>query len=177
MKRHALLAIAGAAALLLVLGETALAAQDRYTVKIPDGLSFSEIRGYETWQYVAVSQVEGGLKIIAGNPAMLSAYRSHAPGQHKAFPDGSKVVKIEWSQVKNPASPYFAMIPDKLMSVSFIEKDSKKFPKSHGWAYAQFLYDPATATFKPGVKGVDCGNACHTAVAGNDYIFTAYPLR
>jgi hypothetical protein len=36
----------------------ALAAEDKYTLKIPDGLSWSEFRGYETWQDVAVSQTE-----------------------------------------------------------------------------------------------------------------------
>ena len=36
------------------------------------------------------------------------------------------------------ASPYFVMVPDTLKSVSFIEKDIKRFPDTHGWAYAQF---------------------------------------
>ena len=169
--------IAGAAIVVLGLSEIAVAAEDRYTLKIPDGLPFADIKGYETWQIVAPSQVEGGLKVILANPAMIAAYRAGAPGGHKAFPEGSKIVKIEWSQKKMANSPYFAMTPDKLKSVSFIEKDSKRFPKSHGWAYAQFLYDPATATFKPGVTGTDCGNACHTTVAAQDYIFTPYPPR
>jgi hypothetical protein len=62
-----------------------------------------------------------------------------------------------------------------LMSVSSIEKDLKRFPKTHGWAYARSDYDPATHTFKPSVIGTECGYACHTTVAANDYIFTAYP--
>ena len=41
--------------LLAISGGMAFAAQDRSTLKVPDGLSFSEIRGYETWQDVAVS--------------------------------------------------------------------------------------------------------------------------
>ena len=39
----------------LVLVGLALAAQDRYTLRIPDGLAWSDFRGYETWQNVAVS--------------------------------------------------------------------------------------------------------------------------
>ena len=35
-----------------------LAAQDRYTLKVPNGLAFSEFRGYETWQVVSISQAE-----------------------------------------------------------------------------------------------------------------------
>ena len=41
--------------LLAVLGSMALAAQDKYTVKVPDGLAFSDFRGYEDWKDVAVS--------------------------------------------------------------------------------------------------------------------------
>jgi hypothetical protein len=162
---------------LAVLGSMALAAQDRYTLKVPEGLAFSEFRGYETWQDVAVSQVENGLKVIAGNAAMINAYEEGIPGNGKPFPDGSKIVKIEWSKKKNAESPYFVMVPDTLKSVSFIEKDSKRFPDTSGWAYAQFLYDAASDTFKPSGSGASCGYACHTAVAAKDYIFTSYPQR
>jgi hypothetical protein len=42
------------------------------------------------------------------------------------------VVKIEWSKKKNSVSPYFVEVPDTLKSVSFIEKDSRRFP-GHEW--------------------------------------------
>ncbi len=161
----------------VALGGSVFAAQDRYTLQVPNGLSFSDIRGYETWQDVSVSQVKDGMKLIAGNAAMIKAYLDGIPANGKPFPDGVKIVKIEWSQKKNPESPYFVMVPDQLMSVSFIEKDTKRFPNTHGWAYAQFLYDPASQTFKPNGTGAACGYACHTAVAAKDYIFTAYPRR
>ena len=163
--------------LLAVLGSMALAAQDRFTLKVPNGLAFSEFRGYETWQDVAVSQTEDGLKVIAANNAMINAYRRGVPSGGKPFPEGSKIVKIEWSSKKNPESPYFVMVPDTLKSVSFIEKDTKRFPDTNGWAYAQFLYDAASDTFKPNGSDAKCGQACHTTVAAKDYIFTAYPRR
>jgi hypothetical protein len=163
--------------LLVVLGSMALAAQDRFTLKVPNGLAFSEFRGYETWQDVAVSQAENGLKVIAANNAMINAYRQGVPGNGKPFPESSKIVKIEWSSKKNPESPYFVMVPDTLKSVSFIEKDTKRFPDTNGWAYAQFIYDAASDTFKPNGSDAKCGHACHTAVAAKDYIFTAYPQR
>jgi hypothetical protein len=169
--------IVGATVLVAGLAGVALAAQDRYTVKVPHGLSFAEFKGYETWQAVSVSQVKEGQKLIAANAVMMNAYKAGLPARGKTFPEGSKVVKIEWSQKEDKASPYFVMVPDKLMSVSFIEKDSKRFPKTHGWAYAQFLYDPASASFKPNGVGAECGYACHTGVAAQDYIFTAYPRR
>src|SRR6202047_4801196 len=163
--------------LLVVLGSMALAAQDRFTLKVPNGLALSEFRGYETWQDVAVSQTENGLKVIAANTAMINAYRQGVPDNHKLFPEGSKIVKIEWSSKKNTESPYPVMVPDTLKTVSFIEKDSKRFPDTHGWAYAQFTYGPATDPFAPRGDDAKCGYACHTTVAAKDYIFTAYPKR
>jgi Cytochrome P460 len=68
---------------------------------------------------------------------------------YKPFPEGPMVVKIEWSKKKNSVSPYFVEMPDTLKSVSFIEKDSKRFPDTSGWGYAQFLYDAVSDTFKP----------------------------
>ena len=64
MKRTPFPAIVIIALLLAVLGGMALAAQDRFTVKVPNGIAFSDFRGYETWQNVAVSQTENGLKVI-----------------------------------------------------------------------------------------------------------------
>jgi hypothetical protein len=165
---------------LAVAGSLAFAAQDKYTLKIPDGLAWSEFRGYETWQNVAVSQTETSLKVITANSVMIKAYRDGVPSNGKLFPDGSKVAKIEWSFKKNTVSPYFVNIPDTLKTVAFIEKDTKRFPNTHGWAYAQWAYDAATDTFKPSQldpSGAECGYACHTRVASQDYIFTAYPKR
>jgi cytochrome P460 len=165
------------AVLLAIFGGMGLAAQDKYTLKVPNGLEFSEFRGYETWQDVAVSRTENGLKVIAANAAMIDAYTGGIPSNGKHFPDGSKIVKIEWSAKKNTESPYFVMVPDTLKSVSFIEKDTKRFPDTNGWAYAQFLYDAASDTFTPNGSDAKCGYACHTTVAAKDYIFTAYPKR
>lgn len=61
-----------------VVGSFALAAQDRYTLKIPERLAWSEFRGYETWQNVAVSQTETNLKVIAANDVMIYAYIGEA---------------------------------------------------------------------------------------------------
>lgn len=160
-----------------MIGATLLAQQDRYTLKVPDGLAFSEFIGYDAWQDVAVSETESSVKAILGNPTMIKAYKEGIPDNAMPFPEGSKIVKIEWIKKKNPVAPYFVEVPDTLKSVSFIEKDSKRFPNTHGWAYAQFEYDTGSKTFKPSVTGSECGYACHTKVASRDYIFTAYPVR
>lgn len=168
----------GVAASLAALAGITFAQQDRYTLKVPDGLAFSEFKGYDTWEDVAVSETEGSVKAILGDPAMIRAYKEGIPDNGKPFPEGVKAVKIEWVKKRNPVSPYFVEIPDTLKTVSFIEKDSKRFPNTHGWAFAQFEYDPESKTFKPSVTGSECGYACHAAhVASRDYIFTAYPPR
>ena len=65
-----------------------------------------------------------------------------------------------------------------LQDVFLIEKDSKRFPDTKGWAYAVFDYDPQKASFTPNKTGtVNCGFQCHTIVAKKDYIFTAYGTR
>lgn len=169
-------AITGVAVILLI-GLSVLAQQDRYTLKVPNGLAFSEFEGYDTWQTIAVSETRTSVKAILGNPTMIEAYKSGVPDDGKLFPEGSKTVKIEWLKKQNPDSPYFVEVPDVLKSLSFIEKDSKRFPNTHGWAYAKFEYDAGSKMFKPSVTGSECGYACHTKVASKDYIFTAYPLR
>ena len=168
------------AVMLTVFGGMAIAAQDKYTLKIPNGLAWSEWRGYENWADVAVSQTETEIKAIVANPVMMDAFRSGLPSSGKLFPNGSKIAKLEWSFKKNTVSPYSVTVPDTLKTVAFIEKDTKRFPDTHGWAYASWDYDAATDTFKPASldqSGTECGFACHTKVSTQDYIFTAYPKR
>jgi hypothetical protein len=167
---------------LAALASLALAAQDRFTLKAPNGIAFSEFKGYEDWPDVATSQDEHDSKVILANEVMIKAFREGIPGNGKPFPDGSKIAKIGWSQKKNPEAPFEVVVPDTLKYVEFIEKDSKRFPEGHGWGYAEFLYDAASGTFTE--KGAlparavtgEC-HACHTLVAAKDYIFTAYPKR
>jgi len=159
-----------------IFGSLALAAQDEYTLKLGK-LNFSDFRGYENWKDVAVSQTETQLKVILANDVMIKAFRQGLPANGKLFPDGSKVVKIEWSFKKNPVAPYFVQVPNMLQSVATIEKDTKRFPDTHGWAYGNFNYNAASDTFTPEGTDAKCGYACHTTVSAQDYIFTAYPKR
>src|SRR5581483_9187048 len=91
---------------LAVLGGASLAAQDKYTLKVPDGLSFSDFRGYEGWQVVSLAQTDQVLKAIVANPIMIAAYRAGIPGNGKPFPDGSKIAKIQWTQKKSSEAPF-----------------------------------------------------------------------
>ena len=165
------------AVVLAVSVKFALSAQDRYALRVPDGLAFSEFKGYDAWQDVSVSETAGSVKAILGNPIMISASRDGVPDNGKPYPEGSKIVKIEWIKKKNPASQYFVEVPDTLKSVSFMVKDSRRFEDSHGWGYAKFEYDPGTKTFRAAVTGTGCGDTCHKVMAARDYVFTAYPPR
>jgi hypothetical protein len=40
--------------------------------------------------------------LIAANPIVIEAYKDGIPGNGKPFPEGSRMVKIEWSKKKNP---------------------------------------------------------------------------
>jgi hypothetical protein len=183
-QRTEILAILISAVLPVVVGSLALAAQDKYTVKVPNGLSFSDFRGYEDWQTVTVSQIESSnlLRSILANPVMIKAYRAGIPDNGKPFPNGSKIAKLEWTQKKITAAPWSESTPDTMVDtlkfVEFIEKDTKKFPDTHGWGYAEFAYDAASDTFKPAVTDTNCGASCHEiAGAARDYIFNSYAKR
>jgi hypothetical protein len=165
------------AAVLAALGGMALAAQDKYTLQVPNGLSFSDFRGYESWQVVSVAQTEEVLNVIVANPTMIDAYRAGVPDNGKPFPDGSKIAKIQWKPKKSAEAPFSVDVPETLKDVAFIEKDSKQFPDSSGWGYALFNYDAAADTFRPDGSGTNCGYACHTIVAAKDYIFHPYQKR
>jgi hypothetical protein len=177
MKIKSIPAIVIIVVLLAVVGGIALAAQDKYTVRVPNGLAFSDFRGYEDWQVVAVSQPKDLLVVILANPVMIDAYRAGVPGNGKPFPDGSKMAKIHWKAKKSAEAPAPTMVPDTLHDVDFMERDSKRFADSGNWGYAQFNYDAASDTFTPLGTGTNCGYACHTIVKGKDYVFTGYPKR
>jgi hypothetical protein len=179
------------AVFLCVLVGLALAAQDKYALKVPGGLAFSEFKGYENWQAVGPSLTDATnvMRLIVANPVMIEAYKQGVPGNGKPFPDGSKIAKIEWRPKKLTDPPFSASTPDTVpgdfVGVEFIEKDSKKFSDTHGWGYAMFYYDAASDAFRPAntddkppqAHDAKCGAACHTLAASKDYIFTSYAKR
>src|SRR6476620_9770052 len=97
MKGKKLLTIPIIAGVLAVVGDRAISAQDKYTVRVPGGLAFSEFRGYEAWQAISMSRNGRVMAVIVGNPAMIDAYRAGIPGNGKPVPDGAKMAKIHWT--------------------------------------------------------------------------------
>jgi hypothetical protein len=90
---------------IVVLGSVALAAQNRSTLKVPNGLALSDFKGYENWQYVAVSQTEMAIKIIAANPAMINAYRNGIPAMARTFPRAPRLARSSGPQKRTLSPP------------------------------------------------------------------------
>jgi hypothetical protein len=175
MKRKSKLTIAIATAVFAVM---VVYAQDKYSLKSPSGIAFSDFKGYEDWSVVSAARTDEILKVIVANPIMIKAYKSGIPGNGKPFPEGSKIAKLQWSQKKDTEAPFVVDVPDVYKQTFLMEMDSKRFPKSGGWGYAVFNYDAATDKFSPDAGSpADCGNSCHTAVKAKDYIFHPYQKR
>src|SRR5689334_23364336 len=149
MKKIQIAAVAIIAVVLAVLGGVAIAQQDKYTLKVPGGLAFSEFRGYEDWQVVAISRNDKLIAVILANPVMIDAYRAGIPDNGKPFPDGAKMAKIHWNPKMNPYFPD-TTVPGTQHDVDFMVKDSNRFADSGGWGWAVFNYDAASNTFTPG---------------------------
>jgi hypothetical protein len=75
MKRKSKLKITIAMVVLAVLGAVAVCAQDKYSLKSPSGIAFSDFRGYEDWAVVSSARTDGVLKVIVANPTMIKAYK------------------------------------------------------------------------------------------------------
>ena len=176
MKREHIAAFVVLTASIFVVTLT-LAAQDRSSVKVPNGLSLAEFKGYDTWQTIAPSQTPEELKAILGNAVMIKALKDGIPGNGKPVPDGAMMTKIDWLKQSNAVSPYPVEVPNTLKSLSFMVKDSKRFAASGGWGYAQFSYNPRSDSFTPVGTGSACGYTCHTRVKTNDFVFTKYAPR
>jgi Cytochrome P460 len=167
--------LATVAAVLAVPVDGAVNPPDKYSLKSPSGIPFSDFRGYEDWSVVSTAKTDV-LKAIVADPAMIKAFKAGVPGGGQTFPEHSKIVKIQWKTKKSTEAPFDVDVPDVLAQVFVMEKDTKRFPKNGGgWGYAVFNYDAASDKYTPDPKSLsDCGNACHTAVKGKDYIFHPY---
>jgi hypothetical protein len=183
-KKHAI-GLSSLVSIAVLAAGVAISAQDKYTLQVPNGLAFSEFRGYEDWPVISLSENGGMIAVIMGNAAMIDAYKAGVPENGKPFPDGARMAKIHWSPKKQEAYPGQPTVPGTLHDVDFMVKDSKRFADSGGWGWAAFEFDAASATFRPAgtadnppqENDVKCGFACHTVVQNRDYVFTEYGKR
>ena len=176
--RKSKLTMATATALIVVLGGAVVYAQDKYSLNSPSGIAFSDFKGYEDWAVVSSARTDEVLKVIVANPTMIEAYKAGVPGNGQPFPDGSMIAKLQWKPKRSTEAPFVVDVPDVFSQAFLMEKDSNKFPKSGGWGYALFDYEPASDKFTVDPTGVsDCGHSCHVAVKAKDHIFHPYQKR
>jgi hypothetical protein len=185
VKKSTLIGLGMSVSIAVLATGVAISAQDKYTVQVPNGLAFSEFRGYEDWAVIALSENGGKIAAIVGNPLMIDAYRQGVPGNGKPFPDGARMAKIHCIPKKQEAYPGEPTVAGTQHDVDFMVKDSKRFADSGGWGWAAFEYDAGSDTFRPANTAdsppqehdAKCGFACHTAVQERDYVFTEYGKR
>ena len=177
MKRKYDLTIAIATAVVAALGASGVHGQDKYSLKSPSGIAFSDFKGYEDWSVVSSARTDEVLKVIVANPAMIKAYKDGVPGNGQPFPEGSKIVKLQWSFKKSTEATFVVDVPDAPTQAFVIEKDSKRFPATGGWGYALFNHVAASDKMTADEAKADCGHVCHVAVKSKDYIFHPYQKR
>lgn len=132
MRRAMLIYVCVSISMAVLATGVAISAQDKYSVKVTNGLAFSEFRGYEDWSVIAISENLGKLAVIVGNPAMIDAYRQGVPDNGKPFPDGAQMAKIHWNPKTQATYPGPPTVPGTQHDVDFMVKDSKRFGDSGG---------------------------------------------
>ena len=142
-----------------------------YGVKIP--------AGYRDWKVIAVASllVPGKLDQLRaqfGNDIAIKAYKEGT----LPFPDGSIIVAAHWTRVPSESNnrvldgPFpgaESFVIGSRVNIQIMIKDSKKYPESAGWGFADFKDG------KPGDKALhETCFPCHTPAKDHDYVFTRY---
>lgn len=155
-------------ALLLGLAVAApqLAAEIKTPAPAPNGMTVPE--GWKNWRLIAVSQRSDGdtLRGILGNSVAIDAARS---GKTNPWPEGTILAKINWKQKTSETFPS-ATVPDHLIHVDFMQKDSQRFAATGGWGFARWL-GLEQKVYDKGDVAQEC-LGCHGMVKNQDYVFT-----
>ena len=130
--------------------------------------------GYRDWPLVTVAREQGkldDLRAVLGNDAALRAIRQGT----RPYPDGTVLARVAWSYVSSPdddrvlgdSVSHVAGAPKN--GVQIMVKDSRKYPSSGGWGFAQF--DDG----KPAAESVQATClGCHSAAKARDFVFSRY---
>ena len=100
------------ALVIAVVGGRSISAQvkrDKYTLQIPGGLAFSEVRGYEQWQVVGPSLTEAAnvIRAIVANPVMDQSLPGGSSRQWQAFPRRLQDCEVGVGTEKDNGSAFF----------------------------------------------------------------------
>ncbi len=139
-----------------------------FGVKIP--------AGYRDWRLISVAHEEGNLndlRAILGNDVAIKAYREGK----LPYPDGTIIARLAWSYVPSEENNKVFGRPQSFVPGSATDwylqlmvKESKKYPATGGWGFAQFNKDgnPADEAMHK-----TCF-PCHEPAKARDFVFTRY---
>src|ERR1700732_2867590 len=130
MKRKSDLTIAIATAVLAVLVATAVHAQDKYSLKSPSGIAFSDFRGYEDWAVVSSARTDEVLKVIVANPTMIKAYKAGVPGNGQPCPMAPRSRNASGSRRRARRPPSSWMCQTSLPRLSSSKRTARDFRKA-----------------------------------------------
>jgi len=146
-------------------GQTDSGAAASYGFKIPPG--------YRNWRLISVAHEEGSLNSFAavlGNDIAIKAYRDGKV----PFPDGTIIAALHYSHVSSEENNKVfgrsqSFVPGAPTNIQFMIKDSKKYRKTGGWAFAHFKDG------KPGDAALmNTCFPCHNKAEARDLVFTRY---
>ena len=140
-----------------------------YGVTLPEG--------YRNWRVVSIAQLRGKLTQLRVQLANDIAFKAFQDGT-RPFPDGSIVAALHWTNEESEENDdaFKAVNFDlqsstagKPVNVQFMVKDSKKYPDSAGWGFADFKDGkPQSEELHQACFG------CHAPAAAKDYVFATY---
>ena len=100
--------------------------------------------GYRDWRLISVAHEEGSLndlRAILGNDVAIKAYRKG----DASFPDGTIIARLAWAYVPSDENNQVfgraqSFVPGSATDwyLQLMVKDSKKYPATGGWGFAQF---------------------------------------
>ena len=144
-------------------GQTDAEAAPSYGFKIPSG--------YRDWRLISVAHEEGNLHSFAavlGNDVAIKACREGK----LPFPDGTIIASLHYSHVSSEENNKVfgqsqSFVPGAPTNIQFMIKDSKKYAKTGGWAFAHFKDG------KPGDEAfMSTCFPCHNQAKTRDLVFT-----
>jgi hypothetical protein len=142
-----------------------------YGVKIPTG--------YRDFKLIAVNQLHipgksDQLRAQLGNDIAIMAMKTGK----LPYPDGSIIIALHWIRVPSEdnnqvlSGPFpgdQSFVAGSRLNMQVMVKDSKKYPASGGWGFADFTNG------KPGDKALhETCFTCHLPAKDRDYVFAHY---
>jgi len=139
--------------------------------------------GYRDWKLIAVSEIAAGdkgqLRAEFGNDIAIEAFQEGK----LPFPDGTIIAAQHWTKESSPGNdkvltllPMVAgagnlksFVPEAVVNVQFMVKDSQKYAATAGWGFADFKDG------KPGDEALHktCF-PCHQPAKDRDLVYTRY---